>query len=479
MLPQVLVSQWYPGNHPQNIGVTETTNHLINQTDKTIEQLEQRVRRYYDGITLERWKAIYTANERPLRIMACASRFTTFTQYCLRDLLTGFEKLGYETQLHIEQSDILRSTKYDILATVDDFKPDLIIYIDHFRNEFPYLPKTIPFANWIQDLLPNIANPAFPALEGLDFTYVFSKHWQKYLEKFPQYINYPIYFLPVGINTNIYIPKENCEKSIDILYVSHLVEPEHTLQPLRDSAYDFIPNEQELALLDGNILTLEQLMLCYMLITKVFDNTLIDDIENYSPDMPATRIAFAKRILERANLSQTDELTRYFANARRVNLDLHRIFKSRPIQFLIANGQDVHVYGNNWEKYAEFKLVARGPAKNGRDLNELTNKARICLNNSPGTSLHMRTMEIMGSGAFMLSRNIGPDLSSITNYFPKDELALFSNEIDIVDKIRFYLANDEIRSSIARKNHARATELFSYPAIAANIQQSIVERLSA
>ena len=40
-----------------------------------------------------------------------------------------------------------------------DFKPDLILLIDHYRAEFPGLPTQIPAVMWIQDLLPNIFNP--------------------------------------------------------------------------------------------------------------------------------------------------------------------------------------------------------------------------------------------------------------------------------------------------------------------------------
>jgi hypothetical protein len=480
MLPQVLVSQWYPGNHPQNIGVTETTNHLINQTDKTIEQLEQRVRRYYDGITPERWKSIYTTNERPLRILACASRFTTFTQYCLRDLLAGFDELGHETRLHNEKSDIFRSTKYDILATLEEFKPDLIIYIDHLRGEFPFIPNNVPFVSWIQDMLPRIIRPEHPTIGEFDFTFVFSELWQKDLASIPFYRDHPTFLLPIGINANIYKPLEDTEKTIDILYVSHLGDPSNTLQPLRDNSIEFTPNKQEIDLLERNALTFEQLLLCYMLIIRVLDNTLIDDLDRYrnSPDLPSTKLPFTKRILEQAGLPASEDLVSYFSSANRIILDLLRAFKIRPIRALLNKGLNIHVYGNHWEAYPEFKSVAYGPASNGPMLNELMNKARICINNSPGTSLHMRALEIMGSGAFMLSRDIQYDNLHISDYIPKEELALFNNEIDIFDKAAYYLSNDELRATIALKNRTRALELFGYPMVATNIRQTIVDRLT-
>jgi len=475
--PTHFVSLWYPDEHPATHGCVKIINDSTTKVSQKVDELQKSIRSHYDRIEDNEWCNIYQSGKRPLRVLGCTSRFTSFLQYCMRDLLAGFKEMGHETLMHIEESDISRATLLDLLTTVDEFKPDLIIYIDHLRGEYPYLPKNVPFVNWIQDMLPSIIRPNLPALGKYDFTFSFSKTWKNDLGRTAFYHSHPIYFLPVGINTNTYRPLENVKKSIDVLYVSHIVDPTLTLQPLRDMSVEFIPNEQESDLLENNVLSLEQLILCYLFMIKVLDNTLMDDLENYSPTSLASRRAFAKRTLDRAQIPQTDELVSYFSVAKRVNHDLHRAFKARPIAPLLSSGVNIRVYGNNWEKYPEFESVASGPAKNGDELNELSNMARICLNNSPGTSLHMRAVEIMGSKSFMLSRNIRNDLSPITDYFPEHEIALFNNEIDILEKVKFYLENDELREKTAAKNHRRALELFGYSTIASSIKQTIVERL--
>ena len=162
-------------------------NQLTEATAQRIDTIEHAVADYYAGMDNNAWRAIYTTTDRPLRILGCTSRFTTFLQYCMRDLLTGFDKLGCTTMLHQETSAIMRTTKYDLLATINEFRPDLIIYIDHFRDEYPYLPANVPFFNWIQDLLPGITDPESRALAPLDFTSVFVPQWIDTLKEKPCY----------------------------------------------------------------------------------------------------------------------------------------------------------------------------------------------------------------------------------------------------------------------------------------------------
>lgn len=191
-------------------------------------QLLRKIKNYYDNLSSDFWLKRFTLEEHhePLRVMAVTSRFSSFIQYCMRDLLAGFKSIGCETKLIIEESDIYRINASDIYSTFQEFKPDLIIYINHFRsNQNYFIHKNIPFVNWIQDLLPNITENDNLNLSQRDFTFVFVTDWIKHLGNKPAFRNHPIHFLPLGVNQDIYYPRTDVRKEFDILYVSHLVNP--------------------------------------------------------------------------------------------------------------------------------------------------------------------------------------------------------------------------------------------------------------
>ena len=466
---------------PDEIAFARQAVTRINQLTETaaqrIDTLEQAVSDYYAGMDNNAWREVYATADRPLRILGCTSRFTTFLQYCMRDLLSGFDKLGCTTLLHQETSAIMRTTKYDLLATINEFHPDLIIYIDHFRDEYPYLPVNVPFFNWIQDLLPGITDPETRSLAALDFTSVFVPQWIDTLQGKPCYRNHDISLLPLGINTDVYHPCPEIGAEFDVLYVSHLPEPSATLMPLRDTRIAFDPNKDEAELLHNNSIDLQQLVIVYLMMMKTLDGLLIDDLWRYVVD-PKIRRSFVMRNLQNSETAAHEILIEHLCNSTRINQDIMLAVKYRPIRALVEKGFDVRVYGRHWERYPGIGSAAQGIAENGTPLNELMNKARLCINNSPGTSFHMRALEILGSGTFMLSRRIPYDAFDIADYFVKDaEIFFFSNELDVVGNVRRFLADEELRTGLAQQCHQKAIAGFGYDKTAGHILEKIRARL--
>src|SRR2546421_8968653 len=101
-----------------------------------------------------------------LRVMGITSRYTTFLQHSMRDWLAAFETMGHETRLIIEHADHELLTNLVYARACDEFRPDLVLIIDHCRAQMDGLPAAVPCVMWAQDKLPSIFHPKTGAAQG-------------------------------------------------------------------------------------------------------------------------------------------------------------------------------------------------------------------------------------------------------------------------------------------------------------------------
>lgn len=122
------------------------------------------------------------------------------------------------------------------------------------------------------------------------------------------------------------------------------------------------------------------------------------------------------------------------------------------ISYLINNGIDVSIFGYGWNKVRSLRSHWRGYLSDS-EMVEIINKSKINLNflwtsRMPyRTSIKGRSMEIPACKSFQLS-----NFTSELNHYGFIEgvtIATFSNKKDMLDKIKFYLNEDEKREIIA------------------------------
>lgn len=117
------------------------------------------------------------------------------------------------------------------------------------------------------------------------------------------------------------------------------------------------------------------------------------------------------------------------------------------------------LHGNMWERGKRFAEISRrcGAIKlaYGEDYNRILNSSRIVLsflsrlNNDTYTR---RNFEIPAAGAFMLSQHSN-ELATL--YKEGAEAEFFRTTAEMLDKIRFYLKNEDARRRIARAGRER------------------------
>jgi len=439
----------------------------------------QEINKYYGRMTDSEWRDKFKAeNIASLRVMGFISRFSSFLKYCMRDLMDGFDRTGAMTTVCIEEENYYLSSIEHFIDEINRFKPDIILTIDHFRHEFDGVPESIPFVNWIQDLLSNIMDNQIP-LKTRDFTCVIAKDWLG-LKQFPVYADSDIYFLPLGYNDKVYYPVEDIKDyDCDVLLVTHLVDPAITFEPIRNPhVYDFQLNEREMELVENGTFSRQNLFDIYVIIEsccKQMDMQTFHEFCTIKPDDNRKRF---NDLLEDHGLELVEETVDVILRTR-LHYEFLTRMKAWPISLLIDSRYDfdIHIYGNNWDKYKKFSPYVKGVAENGSVLNNIMNRAKICLNASPGMTLHMRVLEIMASRSFMLTRNMLNDSSRITDYFDNDEIVLYKDEADFVNKVVYYLDAENERNAIAARAYKTLSETFSYAVISTQILKLIELRL--
>ncbi len=132
---------------------------------------------------------------------------------------------------------------------------------------------------------------------------------------------------------------------------------------------------------------------------------------------------------------------------------------------------DLRIWGNGWRERGSPRLrsCVEGVPVDGTAYARALQAARINLavmsgrvaGASQGDETTTRTFEIPACGGFMLHERS----AELRELFDEDrEVACFAGARELVEKIRFYLANPEARTRIAEAGHARCVPAYSYDA---------------
>jgi len=354
----------------------------------------RRAREAYNGRDLTFWARRYeTAGaDDPLRVLFITSRFTTFLQHSTRDMMAALERAGIATRLLIEEKDHSLLPKHSYLEAIADFRPDMVLVLDHHRHEYPDgFIDNLPFVCWIQDELPHLFSAdAGDRLGPLDFTIGFG------LTRCVLNHRYPAdRFMPCKLAINpakFARPPDAGEPEAalrcDAAYVSHHSEPPEELHArLRRMA----GSEQMCRLMDA-----------------FFEET--------RPLMTSPRFNAAwdldgllRRIEEQTGICCSDETARERLMGLYVRPLADRTIRHTTLAWVAdwadATGRTLHVYGRNWDRHPRFGRYARGVAEHGRHLGEIARAAAINLHCGTTSTLHQRVLEVVSAGGFVMVRH--------------------------------------------------------------------------
>ena len=360
----------------------------------TAEELKRKLSAIYAGQTPSRYAQKLRAGA-PLRVLGITSRYTTFLQHSMRDWLEAMRAMGHETRLIIESADHEKLHPLQYLREFADFRPDLLLLIDHYRGEFPLMPTACPAVMWVQDRLPNIFRVAAGDAQGpMDFAIGYGR-----LDCVNQF-NYPrARFMesPIGVNESRFVgadlPREEAAGyRCEVAFVSHAsATPEALIQEQIDRQ----GGSAEARRLFGEIF--ERLNAVYSRGDCVTHEHALHRI--VAESMTATAVALDD------HQPLIDFVTHKLNNA---------FFRHQALHWLVDEQVDLHVYGKGWENHPKFSKYARGVADNQRQLAAIYQSAAVNLQVAPFGSAHQRVFEGLCAGGFFLMRRVtGDDLEPL------------------------------------------------------------------
>ncbi len=332
---------------------------------------------------------IFAASCRPgssLKILGITSRYTTFLQYSMRDWLAAFERLGHRTKLAIEDADHQVPNNLARCRVISDFKPDLILPIDHYRQEIGSIPDCIPTVMWIQDNLANIFSPKAGEAQGpRDFCVGFGKLQLTQRHGYPRQR-----FLPanIGVNTQRFSSTDLSADEIrqfgcDVSYVSHASVPADVLLKLQT---DKLGSPQG---------------------ARLFNDMYDRLIAHYETGGPALDEPILKQMLNEslgATHCKIDEPTRtqiLTVFGQSIN---NAIFRHQALRWISDLGVDLRLYGTGWEKHPQLSRHARGIANNQTQLRAIYQASKINLQITASGAVHQRLLDGLAAGGFFLIR---------------------------------------------------------------------------
>ncbi|MEM4259546.1 MAG: glycosyltransferase, partial [Candidatus Pacearchaeota archaeon] len=134
--------------------------------------------------------------------------------------------------------------------------------------------------------------------------------------------------------------------------------------------------------------------------------------------------------------------------------------RAELLYYLKKKGIKIRIFGAGWERYPEFKEAYLGRLNN-EDFIKVINQSKInlCLSKNYLNKLHVkgRIFNVSACKSFALLEYF----KDYYKFFSKDEIVMFKDKEDLLNKIRYYLKNEEEREKIAERAYKKVIKKYN------------------
>ncbi len=361
---------------------------LIQERSALVKKYQEENDAYYADITDEQLAENLSgqAGRKP-RLLVPTCPWSSVIQYSIRDTVSAFKRAGWETMV-LDSPAML--TPHYAMESINQFKPDLFLYINHLRQEVAgVVPENLMMVSWIQDPLPHVNN--------VDA----AKKWNEITtpRKRDLIVGYTGQLKPYGYNeerlhplsmivdTEIFKPRELTPEQIekygcDVMFASNSGMPTE-----RRVKENLVPMFEDVGWDEATLME--------------FHDKLWDYYR------AGNTITSYQQLINFLQLDATPEETRVQNLFWRLN---DTIYRHVVIEWLDEYAQEnsdfkLHLYGKGWEEHPRFAKYAKGELAHGEELSVAYQAAKQCLHLNAVEGEHQRVLEIFATGGRLLLRN--------------------------------------------------------------------------
>lgn len=459
--------------HYQAIFPSRIIGESCNEINEILENIYYKKIKIFEG-AIEKKGKYYKENAHIIidnikkgnpKILFFTTLFSTALQYHAKNMEKAARKIGCQTELLIEKSEIHRMFEDTLRIKIDEFRPDIIFLLDHFRHEYKAIDEAVVVVTWIQDPLSNIMNKDTPLkLGNRDFILNHFITWKPFFE-----IGYDKKHLIDGAipaNQDIYktynlSEAEKLEYSTDICILCHT-------QPINyyiDNEIYYTENEE----IKNKI---KQVFYSYYnLVYNDFDmifyskEEFVEFIDQY--------------FIAMYDLKLNEKLVDFYAE--RMHQELNNIiFRHCLVDCLIEAGYtNIKLWGNGWRKEEKYAAYAMGPAENGEKLSKIYQCSKIVIGHNLMTTAAARAWESIFSGTLYLCNWLPPeaDATDIRTILNPEDFVMFKGKEDLLTKVKYYLENEEERQKMIMKEKESALKKMTFEVTCQRMLDVLKERL--
>lgn len=457
----VIMPAGLKGDHPDEIRTI--IEQIIEQKEYRYKQNMQRLLAYYSQASNEIKERIVSGKP---KIMFLTSYFTTVLQYHTRDCKRAADEMGLQTKLIIETNPIFQVCNAKIVQCMNDFRPDIIFCIDHFRFEREIYPKEIVWISWLQDILPKIMSCDTPKkLGNRDFVLNHFITWSEFKQ-----IGYPSELLidaPIPANDKIYkkytLNEQEYEKfACDLCFVCHGSDVDKHI-------VDFVKSNKMDAKMTDMLFMIYKGYQSYVYESgSIFYNKqlFVEFVEG--------------SFIQQFKVQVKPEAIEHIANDMYLWFN-QRVYRQALVDWILDAGfTNIKLWGNGWLDSEKYRAYAMGPAENGETLSKIYQASKIVIGNNIMTTSAARAWETMLSGGFYLSNYIPEedDVTDIRKIIEVDkDVVMFYGKDDLIEKIRYYLEHEQERKIMIERGRKAALEKMTFEKLMKRTLSEIAKRL--
>ena len=445
----VLFPGYYCALSEKKKSITKIKALMKLRNDKIASSLET-LKEYYRKLDEEYYRDLFSKDSSHVKIMLITSENTEINKFIVKDWCRVFQELGYQTRLLIENETYEQVNTGVIICEAAKYRPDIVFHINYtVRHVFPVddICRNLLWIMRYRDLI------QIPAYEGENmFISTMVRAWAEELIKdcMPEK---RIMYSPEGVDINIFKKKKEAKRNYkcDIVSVNSSGGDAHF-------RFTYL-----IEMFNGN--TMRQVI--HELYSEI---TEMSSREQFCFFDSSFEKLLEKKLLQR-EIQINKEVKKIIA--RGVSNIMFAYYRQKVMEWIIDSGitTNIQLWGRSWSNYEKFRKYHMGIARHGKELSGIYGSSKISISDHPNIPLHERLFEIQASCGFPLVKHIQPENGEITdyitNYFKEnEEIVLFYNKDDLLNKVQYYLDNPDERERIAENGKNVAMRDFSNVAVA-------------